>query len=83
MYDKMWLIQYMCSAISTILLIAAFYNNSHSNTDKVQVLPDLALAYVHKPGELASDLETAIYLAGEADSIKLGSLYINSMRQAK
>src|SRR6478609_9856446 len=42
---------------------------SSNNTDKANLLLELALAYVHKPGEEKSDLNTALLFAKQAENI--------------
>lgn len=59
---------------SSIASLREQVNSSRQDKERVSTLLELALAYVHKPGELASDLDTAIDLAGKAAAINKASI---------
>lgn len=49
--------------------INADLKNAKADSSKASLLLELALAYVHKPGEEKSDLDTALLLAKQAENI--------------
>ncbi|MEP6466211.1 MAG: sensor histidine kinase [Parafilimonas sp.] len=55
--------------------ISADLKKSSNNADKAKLLLELALAYVHKPGEEKSDLDSALLLIKQAENINIKILH--------
>ncbi|MEO8108796.1 MAG: sensor histidine kinase [Ginsengibacter sp.] len=63
------------SSDRSIKLINADLKKSVNNTEKANLLLELALAYVHKPGEEKSDLDSALLLIRQAENINIKILH--------
>ncbi|HTE09565.1 MAG TPA: sensor histidine kinase [Chitinophagaceae bacterium] len=78
----------------TIPQLLSELKKNHTDAEKAKLLLDLALGYVHKPGEYTNDLETAISFCKEIEKMnqqlkdkkieaRLYFVYSNALREGK
>ncbi|MEP7108328.1 MAG: sensor histidine kinase [Ferruginibacter sp.] len=63
----------------SVSIITAALKKEADNTTKANLLLELALAYIHKPGEEKTDLDTALFLISQAENINSKILHDKSI----